>query len=70
MADLADIADAAQQTILDAHIASATSKPLDTSNPSGICWAEECEAETGLDRRFCCIECRDAWQRDNEPRRR
>jgi hypothetical protein len=35
---------------------------INTSNPSGICWA--CDAETGHDRRWCSVECRDIWDND------
>lgn len=70
--DLADIADIATETLVNAKITTAQREAarLDTTNPSGVCWTDDCETETGHEKRFCCVECRDIWQRDNEPRRR
>lgn len=70
--DLADVADLATQTLVDARITTArnASKKLDTSNPSGICWASDCDTETGPNKRWCCTECRDIWDHDNSSRRR
>jgi len=65
--DPADIADITQQTLLDAKIQNHTHEPVVTTNPSEICWADDCDAETGPDKRFCCPDCRDIWQvRNND----
>lgn len=37
---------------------------IDTRNPGGMCWA--CDEQTGIERRFCSLECRDAWAKENE----
>lgn len=64
MADEADLADIQQQLILDAQIAAAKGKPLDTSNPSGECWY--CFDMTGYERRFCDAQCCAGRSKDNE----
>lgn len=45
-----------------AHI-SAQAKNLDTTNPSGKCW--NCGDFTGIERRFCDVECREEYQEFN-----
>lgn len=62
MADVIDQSDITQQKILDAKIQNITCKPLDTSNPTGICWASDCEQVTGKERRWCDADCRDAYE--------
>jgi hypothetical protein len=64
MADEADRAEIQEQLARDLSIKAAIGKPLDLSNPSGLCWY--CEEPTGTERRFCVgVECRDAWQKEN-----
>jgi hypothetical protein len=53
-----------QQIISDRMVQAAINKPIDMSNPSGMCYW--CDEETGNERRFCDTECRDLWVRDNE----
>lgn len=64
--DDADRADIQQDLMLKAKLNNISSQKLNTSNPSGLCWAEDCRAETGHDRRWCSHECRNIWQEDNQ----
>lgn len=64
MADEADRAEIQEQLARDLSIKAAIGKPLDLSNPGGLCFY--CDEPTGTERRFCVgVECRDAWQKEN-----
>ena len=63
MADEADRAEIQEQLARDLSIKAAIGNPLDLSNPGGVCFY--CEEPTGTDHRWCDIECRDAWQKEN-----
>jgi len=53
-----------EQGLLDMRIKAAASKPLDISNPSGLCWY--CDDDTGSYVRWCDADCRDDWSMENE----
>jgi len=62
MADEIDVVDGIEQAIKDGKIRDMRRQAakLDTTNPGGICLS--CEEKTGPDRRWCSVECRDAWE--------
>jgi len=60
--DEADRSDEVESRLLQMRIQAVSSKPINTSNPSGHClW---CEEPTGIERRFCGPECRDDWSKE------
>lgn len=62
--DPVDEASRIEGALIDRRIAGIRQQAgkLSTNNPSGVCWS--CDAETGTERRWCCIECRNAWEKD------
>lgn len=64
--DPLDQSDLIEQALKDSRITAIRkqAKKLDISNPGGFCWY--CEEETGLEKRFCNIECRDGWSKEND----
>ena len=71
MSDEIDRANDQQQTILDAHIATIRKHKLEIGG-DGFCISCGHEVEPVLIcgkvivGRFCCLECRDIWAKENE----
>lgn len=64
MSDIIDQAEHQEQMARDIAIKKAQSAVLDTSNPTGKCWT--CEEPTGTARRWCTVECRDMYEKENK----
>lgn len=63
MSDIIDQAEHQEQMARDIAIKKAQSAVLDTSNPTGKCWT--CEEPTGNERRWCSVECRNMYEKEN-----
>lgn len=63
--DDAEYADKQYQTHFDARVKAIREQKLVMSNPDKKCWS--CGFETESEQhRWCCPECRNAWQIENE----
>ena len=61
--DEADISDERETAILEASIAVVRQAPPEARETGRCLWCGE-PTETG--RRWCCVECRDEWERKRE----